>query len=85
MEEEKISKILDQFDRQIEAEYELAEGDKKSCPSYWAKQIFLKTLHFTINDWRKVRQGNYYTIISRKKGIERSRFVHSRVCQYIGK
>lgn len=85
MNQKEVNKILEVFDRQIKAEYKFAEGDKEKCPSYWAKAIFLKTLHFTINDWKKVREGDYYNVIKPKRGIERSKFVYSRVCSYIGK
>lgn len=84
-EEEEIRKILNQYDKQIKSEYKYADGDKKNCPSYWEKAIFLKTLHFTIIDWKAVRAGDYYNVIRYKGGIERSKFIYSRVCSYIGK
>jgi len=81
--DKKIDVIIKQLDRQIKKEYKSAGGNKENCPSYWHKLLFLKTLDLNINDWRKIRSGDYWLIRDSKKGIERSKFIYERVCSYL--
>jgi len=75
--------IIKQFDEQIKKEYKSADGDKKKCPSYWRKLLFLKTLDLNISDWSKIRSGDYWSTRDSLKGIEQSRFIYERVSDYL--
>jgi hypothetical protein len=55
------------------------------CESYLAKQIFLKTIDFTINDWSKIRTGNYYEEIYLEKGINKKLYLLSKIESYLNK
>lgn len=79
-----IDKIILQFDKQIQEEYKQNEGLKERCPSYWHKLIFLETMNLDINDWRKIRSGNYWQIHDSLQGIERSKFMFRRIKKYLG-
>jgi len=78
----RITDIIKQFDRQIQKEYNNYNGKKELCPSYWNKLIFLETLHFNINDWRKIRDNDYYINADFLKGIEKSKFIYQIVKHY---
>lgn len=82
--DKKIDEIINQFDKQIKLEYKSAGGDKERCPSYWYKLLFLKTLYLDINDWRKIRVGDYWEIRNSLQGIEQSKFIYKRVTDYLG-
>ena len=78
-------KRLKIFDLQIKKEYEEAEGVKEKCISYWGKILFIKTKDFTIDDWRKIRDDEYYDKIKDLTDIERSIFILKNVEDYIKK
>ena len=78
-----IDRSIKQFDKQIKKEYKSAGGDKKKCPSYWHKLLFLKTLDLNISDWRKIRSGDYWLITDSLQEIEQSKFIYERVCDYL--
>lgn len=78
-----IDEIIIQFDKQIKKEYKKSEGDKEKCPSYWSKLIFLKTLDLDIDDWNKIRSGDYWVIRDSLRGIEQSKFTHERIIDYL--
>lgn len=78
----KIDSIIKQFDKQIKKEYEAA-GDKEECPSYWHKLLFLKTMNLDLNDWRKIRVSDYWSIRDSLEGIEQSKFIYKRVADYL--
>ena len=80
-----VDSIIKQFDKQIKIEYKSAGGDKKKCPSYWDKLIFLKTLNLDINDWRKIRSGDFWLIRDSLQGIKQSQFIHERIVDYLSK
>lgn len=82
--DKKIDGIIKQFDKQIKSEYKTAGGDKEKCPSYWHKLLFIKTLHLDINDWRKIRVGDYWARRDSLQGIEQSKFIYNRVIDYLG-
>ena len=79
-----INDIINKFDEQIKKEYTYANGDKEKCISYWHKQLFLKTLDFDLNDWKKIRSGDYWEKRDSKQGIEQLKFIYERVTQYLG-
>ena len=74
--------IIKKFDEQIKKEYRNANGDKKKCPSYWGKLIFLETMNFNINDWNKIRVGEYFKTRDSLYGIDRSKFIYEKVMNY---
>ena len=78
-----IDKIILQFDKQIQEEYKLNNGVKERCPSYWYKLIFLETINLDINDWRKIRSGDYWKIHDSVEGIQRSKFILRRIRKYL--
>ena len=78
-----VDKVIKEFDKQIKKEYKSANGKKENCISFWGKRIFLKTLNLDINDWRKIRSGNYYITIASLEGIEKSKFIYNRVIDYL--
>ena len=78
-----IDKAIIQFDKQIKKEYKNAGGDKQKCPSYWHKLLFLKTMNLDLNDWRKIRVGDYWSIRDSLQGIEQSKFIYNRVIDYL--
>jgi len=78
-----IDRSIKIFDKQIKKEYKSAGKDKEKCPSYWHKLLFLKTLDLNINDWRKIRSGDYWLIRDSLRGIEQSKFIYERVCDYL--
>jgi hypothetical protein len=55
-----IDNIVRKFDKQIVDEYKDANGIKEMCLSYWSKKIFLETINFDLNDWKKVRDFDYF-------------------------
>tara|TARA_R110000868_G_scaffold184980_3_gene426729 strand:+ start:1238 stop:1522 length:285 start_codon:yes stop_codon:yes gene_type:complete len=77
-----IDDLLKKFDNQIRIEYKQFNGNKDDCPSYIHKCIFLETLDFNINDWRKIREGNYWEIRDNLDGINQSKFILERVRDY---
>ena len=79
-----IDKAIAQFDEQIKKEYRSAGGDKKKCPSYWHKLLFLTTMDLDLNDWRKIRVGDYWARRDLLEGIDQSEFIYNRVIDYLG-
>ena len=77
-----IDRIIKRFDKQIVREYEEYGKDDKKCPSYWHKLLFINTLDFTINDWKKLRNNDYWEDNDNLKGIEQSAFILKRVRRY---
>ena len=77
-----IDKLIRKFDKQIKNEYLEYSGDKDKCPSYWHKLLFINTLDFTIDDWKKLRTKEYYYIRDRLEGIEQNKFILQRVRMY---
>jgi hypothetical protein len=77
-----IDRIIKRFDKQIEREYEECDENEKKCPSYWHKLLFINTLDFTINDWNKLRDKDYWETNDNLKGIEQSVFILKRVRRY---
>lgn len=60
--------------------------DKKNlllCESYLAKEIFLKTIDFTINDWKKIRTGDYFQEIDLEKGINKKLYLLTKIQNYL--
>lgn len=57
-----IDKIVEQFDTQIRREIKEYQ-DSKLCPSYMHKQLFLKNLEMSYDDWRSLRDTQYRTDI----------------------
>lgn len=82
--DKEIDRIIKQFDKQIKKEYKYAGGDKEKCPSYWHKLLFLKTINLDLNDWRKIREGDYWEIRDSLQGIKQSKFIYNRVVDYLG-
>jgi len=77
-------KVIIKFDEQIKKEYKSAGGDKEKCQSYWHKLLFLKTMNLDLNDWRKIRAGDYWSKRDSLRGIEQSRFIYNRILDYLG-
>jgi hypothetical protein len=60
--------------------------DKKNlelCESYISKQIFLKSLNFNIQDWRQIRNGDYYNEWNLEKGINKKKYTLNKIEEYI--
>jgi hypothetical protein len=60
--------------------------DKKNlikCESYLSKEIFLKSLNFTIKDWKEIRKGNYYDELLLEKGIAKKIYILDKINQYL--
>lgn len=72
-----------QFDKQIKEECRYAEGDVEKCPSYWQKLIFLKSMNMDLSDWRKMRVGDYWSKRDSLRGLERYKFIYSRLIDYL--
>tara|TARA_R100001463_G_scaffold50859_1_gene101321 strand:- start:253 stop:579 length:327 start_codon:yes stop_codon:yes gene_type:complete len=54
-----MQKIIQQFDSQIKTELKYNSNDKKKCPSYWAKLIFLETKEFNRYNWKIIQTDEY--------------------------
>tara|TARA_R110002167_G_C12191682_1_gene605756 strand:- start:59 stop:340 length:282 start_codon:yes stop_codon:yes gene_type:complete len=80
-----IDKAVIRFDKQIKKEYIFSKGKKEKCVSYWNKILFLETFYLDINDWRKIRRGNYWDISDSLSGIEKIKFTTERVMNYLNK
>ena len=54
-----MQKIIEQFDRQIKTELKYNSNDKKKCPSYWSKLLFLETKEFNRYNWKIIQTDEY--------------------------
>ena len=54
-----MQKIIQQFDRQIKTELKYNSNDKKKCPSYWRKLLFLETKEFNRYNWKIIQTDEY--------------------------
>jgi hypothetical protein len=80
----KIQFLVNQFDLQIKMEYKSANGKKENCPSYWHKNLFLKSLNLNTNDWKIIRSGDYWDIRDLLRDIDQIKFTYDRVLSYLG-
>ena len=73
--------IIERFDKQIKREMtDFNLKNKKECPSYWKKELFLLTRNMDINDWSKIRDENYWVKRdSLKEGIDRDKFIYKTI------
>jgi hypothetical protein len=83
--------IIKIFNRQIIKEIEEFKVEE-NCPSYIGKKLFIKDtkLKLTIEDWNKIRIGNYF--IKRDHlhnsdrwnlhSIKRDKFIYSELVKY---
>jgi hypothetical protein len=55
----------------------------KLCESYLAKEIFLKSINFDIDDWKKIRKGDYYNEISLESGINKKLYKLAKIEEYL--
>lgn len=55
----------------------------KLCESYLAKQIFLKSINFTVEDWKKIRKGDYYNELFLEQGINKKLYKLAKIEEYI--
>jgi hypothetical protein len=53
------------------------------CESYLAKQIFLKSIDFTIDDWKEIRKGDYYNEISLESGLNKKLYKLAKIEEYL--
>jgi len=76
--------IIKKFDKDIwwQKKSYLREN---SCPSYWRKMIFIESHDLGIEDWRKIRSGNYYDKIDSLSNVSRDRFILKKILEYKGK
>ena len=66
-------------------EWKKDENNLKKCESYLSKQIFLKSLNFTIQDWKEIRRGDYYDELLNEKGITKKLYILDKINNYITK
>jgi len=41
-------------------------------------------MNLDLNDWRKIRAGDYWSKRDSLRGIEQSRFIYNRILDYLG-
>ena len=68
--DEEIDRVLKIFDSQIKREYAINDGVKEKCISYWNKILFLKSLELTPDDWRLIRNSEYWEEKKKTTGIQ---------------
>lgn len=47
------------------------------------QKLFKHHLSLGLDDWRKIRSGDYYDIVDKKTGIERSKFILQKIEEYL--
>jgi len=77
-----INRLILIFDRQIENEYPINNGNKFRCPSYWHKLIFLESLNMSIEHWRVLRDDEYYIIKDTLKGTDKLSFTLEKIQEF---
>ena len=76
------SRMLDIFDKQIKIEYRINYGDIQACESYWAKRLFVASKDLSVDDWRELRDEEYWEGHDCRKGILKKMFILDKVNQY---
>ena len=81
--------IIKRFDYKIKEEIK-HKKIKENCNSYWEKLLFIETLNFDLDDWEKVRTGDYFNIKDSLLGIDyqntlliKNKFTYKRVMEYV--
>ena len=77
-----VHRILAIFDRQIEQEQRLIDSGQSSWsepPSLVDRALFVKTLNFSLDDWRATRGEDYYQQADQMKEWRRKQFLLDRV------
>ena len=83
--ETEYNKLIKVFDKQIKKEYKAAKGNKYNCRSWWAKMLFIEFNKLHVDDWRIIRSGDYWETRDRKIGIERDKYILSKIKEYKNK
>jgi hypothetical protein len=78
----KYGDLIKAFDKQIKVEYRINNGEIEECESYWAKSLFIAANNLSIDDWRQIRDKDYWRGYDCRRGIERKRFTLDRIKQY---
>jgi len=55
----------------------------KLCESYLAKEIFLKSINFDIEDWKEIRKGDYYNEIFLESGLNKKLYKLAKIEEYL--
>ncbi len=55
----------------------------KLCDSYLSKHIFLKSINFTVEDWKKIRKENHYNELFLEQGINKKLYKLVKIEIYI--
>lgn len=55
----------------------------KLCESYLAKHIFLKSINFTVEDWKEIRKENYYYELFLEQGINKKLYKLAKIEEYL--
>jgi hypothetical protein len=59
------------------------KNNLKRCESYLAKEIFLKSINFNINDWREIRKGDFYNELFLEKGLNKKKYILDKIENYL--
>jgi len=77
--DDKIDRVLETFDSQIKREYAINDRVKERCISYWNKILFLKSLELTPDDWRFIRNDEYWEEKKKLTGIQSVRYTIDKI------
>ncbi|MEX0598961.1 MAG: hypothetical protein WD512_20925 [Candidatus Paceibacterota bacterium] len=75
--------VIEHFNIKIQEESEGYEKPEEYCPSYWQKQLFIESEKLSFEDWRKIRNDEYWETRDKLKGVKRTRFILSSIKKYL--
>ena len=75
-------RILEGFDKQIKREWREAKGIKEDCRTWWSKMLFIEFNKLHVDDWRIIRSGDYWETRDRKIGLDRDKYILSKIKAY---